>query len=968
MRRAVVKTPVNPPARRTSKQRQLSRDKIPGICSTQIPPEPIPGTPPFAHNEAPDNLDDLFAEDIPPTKPDFWQEILQDHIYPDSDRKIALLDDSTETQTGTNRSEELDDISLVALSDHLGNINISTYGLSEEDLLDAEDIVEAVVEAHTFLEDEDIHKLSSFDLYVRYKPSEALFAKLIERYQPIDSPEGTRIPSIKRLRTHAQGLSGLSASRHHCCVNSCVAFIGYLDHLQACPVCHESRFDSAGKPRNHFTSIPLIPQLRALFACPITAKKMSYRHQYTNNNGTIADIFDSLWYLELRDLFVVIDGKAMPYKYFQEAHEVALGISMDGTCPFKRRNNTCWPILIINYNLPPEERTRIEHMICVGVIPGPKCPSNINSFLQPLIDELCDLARGVTAVDVNQHQLFALRAHLLMIFGDIPALTKVLEFIGHNGCLPCRFCLMPTVPGPTSGGGSHRYCPLHQPDGFRMDPLNLPLREHDQCTATGLKVLKAKNPTEQKRLATESGIKGITLLARVPSVSIPRSFPVDLMHMIWQNLIPQLIELWTGKFNDLDAGLEDYHLRLNAWNALCDACVPSKRTMPSSFGCPVPDPRKPSHFIAESWNIFTAQLAPPLLYKRFSDERYYQHFVRLVRILRLVVSFDLPRDKIPEIRRGLAEWVEEYKQIYYQFDKDRLQTCPVNVHYLLHVADSIEYMGPVWCYWAFPMERFCSFIVNSVKSRRYPYANIDERVLNRARLQIILHKYQLINKAPFTGRKRPEESDGAMLVHGYPLALLLSPHSTLLRVDRHLRRQIVRYLTTSFEILSDAAKELIPEELEQWGRLRIGNGGDEVHARGYHKLRSDGRDAAFVRYELLVDQDADLVSADERLEEESQYGELRHVFVLTIPLKTPNINPSRKKNRYLLLAQIYEAPIKSNEIEGEKLIWYKGKLGTGKVVDVSTIQCAVGRIKDGDRWWIVDRSADNTFAYPEFID
>ncbi|CAE6475948.1 unnamed protein product, partial [Rhizoctonia solani] len=232
-------------------------------------------------------------------------------------------------------------------------------------------------------------------------------------------------------------------------------------------------------------------------------------------------------------------------------------------------------------------------------------------------------------------------------------------------------------------------------------------------------------------------------------------------------------------------------------------------------------------------------------------------------------------------------------------------------------------MGPIWCYWAYPMERFCSFILNSVKSRRYPCANIDERALNRARLQKILHKYRLIEKEPFTGRKRPEESDGATVFRNYPLAFLLSPHSTRLHVDRHLRRQSVRYLTTCFEILSEAAEALIPAELEQWGRPRIGNGGDEVHARIYHKLRPDGRDAAFVRYQLMVDQDADDASADERLEEESQYGKLRHIFVLAIPPKTPNINAHRKDKRYLLLAQIHEAKVDTDERDEYKVLWYK---------------------------------------------
>ncbi|GAB1523816.1 hypothetical protein RhiTH_006966 [Rhizoctonia solani] len=134
-------------------------------------PKPIHRTPPFAHNQALDNLEDLFAKDIPPTKPNVWDKILQDCIYQESDGENILPDNGTATQTGTDWLEELDNISLVALLDELGNLNMSTYGLLAEEILDAKNIIEAVVEAHTFLEDEDIDKLSSFDLYVRYKPS-----------------------------------------------------------------------------------------------------------------------------------------------------------------------------------------------------------------------------------------------------------------------------------------------------------------------------------------------------------------------------------------------------------------------------------------------------------------------------------------------------------------------------------------------------------------------------------------------------------------------------------------------------------------------------------------------------------------------------------------------------------------------------------------------------------------------------
>lgn len=432
--------------------------------------------------------------------------------------------------------------------------------------------------------------------------------------------------------------------------------------LTVCPYCNEPCYDSTGKSRNFFTYVHLIPQLRALFCCPDTANKMRYRHLFDILGDSISDIFHGKHYKHLCRTKVVIDGKEQPYFYFEEEHEIALGLCTDGMCPFKRRKQTCWPIVLVNYNLPPEERTRTENLICVGVVPGPKCPADLNSCLQPLIEELVELAQGTAVVDVSQRKLFSLRAHLITIFGNIPVITKILEFIGHNSCFPCRFCMMPTVSSATSGGGTHHYCPLHQPNGHWTDPLNLLLRTHDDCLKQGLEVLHATTDHARNKLASKSGVKGVTLLACLSSVSIPISFPVDLMHMIWQNLIPQLINLWTKESTELDDGLEDYCIDSNVWDVIGKACQSSGDILPSSFGCRVPHFDKHSQFIAETWSNFTLLLSPCILHRRFKDPRYYKHFVCLVKLLRLIISFDLPREEIDTICHGLVDWVDEHEQ------------------------------------------------------------------------------------------------------------------------------------------------------------------------------------------------------------------------------------------------------------------------------------------------------------------
>jgi hypothetical protein len=43
-------------------------------------------------------------------------------------------------------------------------------------------------------------------------------------------------------------------------------------------------------------------------------------------------------------------------------------------------------------------------------------------------------------------------------------------------------------------------------------------------------------------------------------------------------------------------------------------------------------------------------------------------------------------------------------------------------------------MGPVWCYWAFPMERYCGKLQPAIRSRRFPYASLDRFAVEDAQL------------------------------------------------------------------------------------------------------------------------------------------------------------------------------------------------------------------------------------------
>ena len=318
-----------------------------------------------------------------------------------------------------------------------------------------------------------------------------------------------------------------------------------------------------------------------------------YRHLFSINQHHTTDVFDSSNYQTLRKSHVTIGGEKQSHKYFEDSREIALGLSTDGFAPFKKRKHTCWPLIIFNYNLPPEIRFLIRHIICIGVIPGPKKPKDFDSFLWPLVEELLELTSGVRAFDIVANAMFTLRAFLILVFGDMPAISMVMRMKGHNGIIPCRMCQIKAIRIPGAMGGTH-YVPLDRsqhPDVQRnpaeikkYDSGKLPLRTHAEFLNHARQAQFTETTAEEERIAKSTGIRGIPILSYLPSLFFPLSFPFDFMHLVFENLIKNLVLLWTGNFKNLDEGSGNYIISPTIWEAIGQATAGSGSTIPSAYG------------------------------------------------------------------------------------------------------------------------------------------------------------------------------------------------------------------------------------------------------------------------------------------------------------------------------------------------------------------------------------------------
>ena len=485
-------------------------------------------------------------------------------------------------------------------------------------------------------------------------------------------PSNPPLPPLDQLRSRITFLAGFQPEFYDCCPNACCCFVGPHADLSTCPYCKRSRYRPDGKPCKRFTYIPITPRLIGLVGNRRMAEQMAYRaHIHKHTPGKISDVFDGSHYRSLRNQYVRLNGKKLPHKYFEDHRDIALGLSTDGFAPFKRRKATAWAFILFNYNLPPELRFHVENILALGVV-GPRKPVDPDSFLWPAIQELLRLSIGVRAFDAVGSAIFCLRAYLILCFGDMPAIAMLMRMKAHNSILPCRMCKITGVRVPNSRATAH-YVPLdrsHHPD-VRVapnavkvfDPNNLPMRTHDEIRAHADEVQCAPTQTNAEGLAKAYGINGLSILFYLPSVSFPVSFPFDFMHLIWENLIPNLVLLWTGEFKGLDQGTHLYEIPTIVWNAIGEATAQSGNTIPSVYGSrPSNIAKDRSYFSADMWSFWTLYLGPVLLRRRFQRPKYYHHFISLVRLLNLCLQFEITDHEVDQIRAGFIRWVEEYEE------------------------------------------------------------------------------------------------------------------------------------------------------------------------------------------------------------------------------------------------------------------------------------------------------------------
>jgi hypothetical protein len=641
--------------------------------------------------------------------------------------------------------------------------------------------------------------------------------------------------SMDRLKRKITTLTGIAPVTHDMCINSCIGYTGPYSDLIHCPACGTLRYDplqfdaSRGViriPQQTFCTLPLGPQLQALWRSKKSARAMRYRSTRTRQlleeiqaNGGVLDVYeDFLSGSEYLNAFT---------KGQIEDHDTALLFSLDGAQLFEQKTSSCWISIWVILDIDPEGRYKVAAVCPDTFIPGPKQPKIFDSFLYPSLHHVSALQReGFFVWDANDETIHESHPFFVNGAADGPGATHLHGLTGHQGYYSCRlYC-------PIKGrriAGENTYYPVHlKPTNYILDGCDhadypfhsMPIRPPGEYLQNLRYLVASANRAQYEERRKETGIVRPSILTGLQSermIPAPRCCGADLMHLVAFNSTDSNLSLWRGtivcKPGDDKATWDWAVLQGDVWQQHGATVARMTPYLPGSFDVP---PRNPAEKISsgyKAWEYLTYMyvLGPGLLYN-ILPEPYFQNYCKFVLAIRILHQRRITKEELKQAHDLLIGYVKEFEEIYCQRRVERLHFCRPALHGVLHLAHEVARLGPPCYYSQWTMERTIGNLTEEMKQPSKPYANLAQRGIRRAQTNAL--------KAIIPTLVRTEKNPRGSVDLGNGYVLLRAKDKNMQTLQGAPGAVIRTYLE---EATGEDLTGWNPR-VSRWARLRIPNG------------------------------------------------------------------------------------------------------------------------------------------------
>ena len=478
--------------------------------------------------------------------------------------------------------------------------------------------------------------------------------------------------SMFELKKHFHNLKAPMRFHRYCSY----CFLQVENNLTVCPNSFCARDLTCSGNTAFFIEIPIASQIQEFFARPGFLNLLKHRFvRVKKHEHNIEDIYDGELYKRHTGINGILSDKS----------NISLTWNTDGIPVFKSSKFALWPLYFVINELPYKERISKDNMIFAGLWFGSSKPSML-TFLQPFHSSLSTLENEGLLIKSSDENYFTTRVILLAGTCDLPAkclVCNTVQYNGFNGCFKCKQAGQ-TVKTGKKGGHVHAF-------PFDFDNPKGPKRTHAETLDESQQAAAQGKPV--------NGIKGPSWFGGLKHHDIIDGTGIDYMHCVLLGVCKRLLGLWFDS-----GGTTDYKItsRISEVDARLASIKPPNNI--SRVPRSIENHRK--YFKASELRSFLLFYGPAVLYN-ILPKPYYEHFLLLSEAIFILLLDSISERQLEYVERSLLHFCILFEG-YYGL---RFQTA--NFHLLVHLADDVRSLGPLWTHSCFHFEDKNGFLLKT---------------------------------------------------------------------------------------------------------------------------------------------------------------------------------------------------------------------------------------------------------------
>lgn len=446
-------------------------------------------------------------------------------------------------------------------------------------------------------------------------------------------------------------------------------------------------------PRKTFVYRSIISYLRSFVKRKGFLQKCELWRKRVVPTDTLSDVYDGDVWKDLN----YIDGQP----FLASPGNFCLTLNIDWFNPFKEAPYSAGAIYLVIQNLPGTERYKLENIMLVGIIPGPKEPKTMDHYLKPLVGDLNKLFIGVKMK--NSYSLFGettIRAIVSCVVCDLPAVRKVCGFLSYVAKFGCSKCLK-EFPRMDS-------CDKNDFSGYDYELWTE--RDTNYHMQIGIEAKNAESAKARCMIESSHGAR-YSEIFNLTYFNVVRFHIIDPMHNLFLGIAKHTVTTW--KKTEL---LKDKHFEILQSRVDSITPPPGIGRIPRKIGAAF------SSFTADEWKNWTLLYSVYSLHGVIPDDDY-QCWLIFVDACRHLCQLTITRNDVELAHKKVIQFCKRFQELYGE------ETCTPNMHMVCHLKSCMLDYGPLAAFWAFAFERYNGTLEGLQKSWKGPEKQMFKKFL-----------------------------------------------------------------------------------------------------------------------------------------------------------------------------------------------------------------------------------------------